>query len=76
LKIENVVPWGRNFEEYQKKEVKIFPLLDLKNQKSKYLEAILDILKNKGFETKIIKTNYEFQKGANYVNYYKCKLSG
>ncbi|NQY20225.1 MAG: SAM-dependent methyltransferase [Campylobacteraceae bacterium] len=48
-----------------KKEVKIFPLLDLKNQKSEYLEAILDILKNKGFETKIIKTNYEFQKGAN-----------
>jgi hypothetical protein len=48
-----------------KKEVKIFPLLDLKNQKSKYLEPILDILKDKGFETKIIKTNYEFQKGAN-----------
>ncbi len=48
-----------------KKEVKIFPLLDLKNKKSQYLEPILDILKNKGFETKIIKTNYEFQKGAN-----------
>ncbi len=48
-----------------KKEVKIFPILDLKNQKSKYLEPILDILKTKGFETKIIKTNYEFQKGAN-----------
>jgi glucan phosphoethanolaminetransferase (alkaline phosphatase superfamily) len=48
-----------------KKEVKIFPLLDLKNQKSEYLEPILDILKDKGFETKIIKTNYEFQKGAN-----------
>lgn len=48
-----------------KKEVKIFPLLDLKNQKSEYLEPILDELKNKGFETKIVKTNYEFQKGAN-----------
>jgi hypothetical protein len=48
-----------------KKEVKIFPLLDLKNQKSEYLEPVLDTLKNKGFETKIIKTNYEFQKGAN-----------
>ncbi len=48
-----------------KKEVKIFPLLDLKNQKSKYLEPILDVLKDKGFETEIIKTNYEFQKGAN-----------
>jgi len=29
------------------------------------LEPILEVLKNKGFETKIIKTNYEFQKGAN-----------
>jgi len=48
-----------------KKEVKVFPLLDLKNQKSKYLESILDILRNKCFETKIIKTDYEFQKGAN-----------
>ena len=48
-----------------KNEVKIFPLLDLQNQKSKYLKPMLDILKNRGFETKIIKTNYEFQKGAN-----------
>jgi len=48
-----------------KNEVKIFPLLDLKNQKSEYLEPILNILKDKGFEIKIIKTNYEFQKGAN-----------
>ena len=48
-----------------KQEVKIFPLLDLKNQKSEYLEPVLDVLKSKGFETKIIQTNYEFQKGAN-----------
>ena len=48
-----------------KKEVRIFPLLDLKNQKSEYLDSILDVLTNRGFETKIIKTNYEFQKGAN-----------
>jgi hypothetical protein len=48
-----------------KKEVRIFPLLDLKNQKSEYLEQILELLKDKGFETKIIKTEYEFQKGAN-----------
>ena len=48
-----------------KDEVKIFPLLDLKNKKSKYLEPIIEILKEKGFKTKIIKTDYEFQKGAN-----------
>jgi len=48
-----------------KNKVKIFPLLDLKNQKSEFLEPILEILKIKGFEAKIIKTDYEFQKGAN-----------
>ena len=48
-----------------KKEVRIFPLLNLKNKKSEHLEPILKILNERGFETKIIKTNYEFQKGAN-----------
>jgi len=47
-----------------KNEVKIFPLLDLKNQKSEYLAPILEILESRGFETKIVKTDYEFQKGA------------
>ena len=57
MKLENVVPLGRNLEEYQK--------MFQQNQKSKYLKPILDILKDKGFEAKLIKTNYEFQKGAN-----------
>ncbi len=48
-----------------KKEVRIFPLLNLKNEKSEYLEPILKTLNDKGFETKVITTNYEFQKGAN-----------
>ena len=47
------------------KEVRIFPIFDLKNQRSKYIGPILEILKSKGFETKIVKTDYEFQKGAN-----------
>ncbi len=54
-----------------KNEVKIFPLLDLKNQKSEYLEPILEVLKSKGFETNIIKTDYEFQKGANELLHIK-----
>ncbi len=54
-----------------KNEVKIFPLLDLKNQKSEYLEPILEELKRKGFEAKIIKTDYEFQKGANELLHIK-----
>lgn len=48
-----------------KNEVRIFPLFDLQNNRSEYLEPILEILQNKNFETKIVKTNYEFQKGAN-----------
>ncbi len=47
-----------------KKEVRIFPLLDLKNNKSEYLKPILETLSNKGFKTEIVKTDYEFQKGA------------
>ena len=60
-----------------KKEVRIFPLLNLKNEKSEHLEPILKILNDKGFETKIIRTNYEFQKGANELLsikvYKKCE---
>ncbi len=48
-----------------KKEVRIFPLLNLKNEKSEYLESILNLLNDSGFETEIVKTDYEFQKGAN-----------
>ncbi len=47
-----------------KKEVRIFPLLDLKNNKSEYLKPILETLQNRGFKTEIVKTDYEFQKGA------------
>jgi len=47
------------------KEIRIFPLLDLKNQKSMHLEPILSILKENGYKTEITKSDYEFQKGAN-----------
>ncbi len=50
--------------EISKDEVRIFPIVDLNNQKSKHLEPIIKILNDRGYETKIIKTNYEFQKGA------------
>jgi hypothetical protein len=48
-----------------KNEVRIFPLLNLKNEKSEHLDPILKILNDKGFKTKIVATNYEFQKDAN-----------
>ena len=47
-----------------KKEVRIFPLLTLKNETSPYLEPIIDFLNSKGFHTSIVKSDYEFQKGA------------
>jgi len=46
------------------KEVRIFPLVTLQNRYSPHLDKIIDVLKGKGFNTKIIKTEYEFQKGA------------
>jgi len=47
------------------REVRIFPLLDLKNEKSRHLQEIVEFLQNQGFTTSIVKTEYEFQKGAN-----------
>jgi len=49
------------------KEVRIFPLLDLKNEKSPYLEGIFSFLKENGYRYKIQKSEYEFQQGANEV---------
>ena len=46
-------------------EVRIFPLIDLNNKKSKHLESVLKLLNEKGYKTQIVKTKYEFQKGGN-----------
>ena len=47
------------------KEVRIFPVLDLQNQRSKHLDAVLKYLKENDYSYEIIKSDYEFQKGAN-----------
>jgi hypothetical protein len=47
------------------KEVRIFPLLTLENERSPYVEKIMKELELTGFKTQIVKTNYEFQQGAN-----------
>jgi hypothetical protein len=47
------------------KEVRIFPLLTLENERSPYVEKIMNELELMGFKTQIVKTNYEFQQGAN-----------
>ena len=45
-------------------EVRIFPLLDLKNEKSIHLQALLQMLEKLEYSYKIVQTDYEFQKGA------------
>ena len=47
-----------------RREVRIFPLLDLKNKYSLHVKPIIEVLSEKGFKATIIKTPYEFQKGA------------
>ena len=46
------------------KEVRIFPLLDLKNKKSKHLTSVLKYLEENDYTYEIVKSEYEFQKGA------------
>ncbi|AKF25144.1 SAM-dependent methyltransferase [Sulfurovum lithotrophicum] len=46
------------------KEVRIFPLLTLTNERSPYVESIVDMLEADGYKVEIVKTGYEFQKGA------------
>ena len=46
------------------KEVRIFPILDLKNKESIHLQSILQMLKKFDYSYEIVQTKYEFQKGA------------
>jgi len=46
-------------------EVRIFPILTLNNARSPYVDNIIKMLDSKGYKAEIIKTDYEFQKGAN-----------
>lgn len=46
------------------KEVRIFPLVTLKNERSPYVETVMAHLKEQGYDVEIVKTEYEFQKGG------------
>ncbi len=48
-------------------EVRIFPLLDLNNARSTHLDAVLEYVAKKGYTYEILKSDYEFQRGANEV---------
>ena len=45
-------------------EVRIFPLLTLENVYSPYLETVKKALEEKGYTIRILRSEYEFQKGA------------
>jgi len=47
------------------KEVRVFPLVDLKGEKSVHIEGVVKELTTLGYDASIIKTGYEFQKGGN-----------
>ena len=46
------------------KEVRVFPLVDLKGDRSVHIEAVIKELTELGYHANIIKTGYEFQKGG------------
>ncbi len=46
------------------KEVRIFPLMTLENVYSPHLDKIREILASQGYISEIVKTEYEFQQGA------------
>ena len=48
-------------------EVRIFPLLDLKGNKSNYLEPLMEHLKLNGHQCEVETVEYEFQKGGNQM---------
>lgn len=47
------------------KEVRIFPLLELGGRKSPYIEDVMEMFKQKGYNVTIPNVNYEFQRGGN-----------
>lgn len=49
------------------KEVRIFPLINLENKPSPYIDIIIQNLLSKGFNIQIQRVDYEFQKGANQM---------
>ena len=46
------------------KELRVFPLLSLDNTRSPHLDVIFEYLNKNGYTYEILKSEYEFQKGA------------
>lgn len=46
-------------------EVRIFPLLELGSKRSRHLDEVINTLNQAGYQTKIARVDYEFQRGGN-----------
>ena len=47
------------------RRLRIFPLLDLDGRRSQHLEPLRQALASDGFESEVVRVDYEFQKGGN-----------
>jgi hypothetical protein len=54
------------------KEVRVFPLIDLKGERSEHLGPLIDALVHSGYRCSIQRVSYEFQKGGNEMLRVQC----
>jgi hypothetical protein len=46
-------------------EARVFPLLDMNGRRSRHLDGLIEALARHGFEAKVERVDYEFQRGGN-----------
>jgi ubiquinone/menaquinone biosynthesis C-methylase UbiE len=54
------------------KEVRVYPLISLDGSRSRHLDAVISVLKNKNIDVSLQPVEYQFQKGANEMLLAKC----
>jgi len=54
------------------KEVRVYPLISLDGSRSRHLDAVISVLKNKNIDVSLQPVKYQFQKGANEMLVAKC----
>jgi len=54
------------------KEVRVYPLISLDGSRSRHLDAVISVLKNKNIDVFLQPVEYQFQKGANEMLVAKC----
>lgn len=50
-----------------KKEIRIYPLVDLKSNRYEHLDEIIEMIHENGWKTAEVEVNYEFQEKANHM---------